>query len=507
MTQRSNFDQAAVRKSWLPNGSKRCHFAIRWLSICSILVLAVLTSNSHAQLRPSNQTNDIEATSGSSSRNVRLNAVSNIPFAELNDDAQRRIRQVVTNPSFYRRLPVATIDADPDHFRFLIRKPEVVVSIWQLMGVTQMTTKRIGPYTVDTDDGAGTLSQLELMYGNNDLHVFYGSGSYQGPVLKRKMTGRCVILVRTQSSPKQGGGFDLTNQLDVFLKVDNATAAFVTRTLQPVVGSTADHNFVESLKFIERLNQTTRNNGPGVKGMASRLSLDEKTRLAYEDVIDRVFARAYTQTTGQSLQGGTVQARFATPDAARQTTQNQSAAASSNLELYHPSSRQYNYFGGVAETPSARKKAQPATTRKRYVSPPVNLSRSMQGNEQSSSQSVSRPRPKQENLVRGNGQPPRRQAVSVTSNLPRQNVQLPHGPVGPGEGYSILVGGPRSNHVVGNTNQTPSRTTNHSMTESVLQRSEQGNRQAIRETFSSPGTTLRFSDASANGTMQRPTRR
>ena len=110
------------------------------------------------------------------------------------------------------------------------------------MGVTQMSTERTGPFSVKTNDGAGTISDLELIYGNDRLHVFYGNGSYTGPLLKQKLTGRCVIVLQTQSK-ETATGYELTNVLDIYLRVDNATASLITRTIQPLVGTTADHNF------------------------------------------------------------------------------------------------------------------------------------------------------------------------------------------------------------------------------------------------------------------------
>ena len=37
-------------------------------------------------------------------------------------------------------------------------------------------------------------------------------------------------------------------QLDVFLKIPNAAAGFVVRTIQSIVGPTADHNFAAAVK-------------------------------------------------------------------------------------------------------------------------------------------------------------------------------------------------------------------------------------------------------------------
>ena len=232
-----------------------------------------------------------EKPTGSSHRSHRAAGIKAIPFNKISGNAQKRIKDVVNRPSFYRRLPVQTIDADPEYFRLLVRKPELIVSIWQLMGVTQMSTERTGPFTVKTNDGAGTISDLELVYGNDNLHVFYGNGSYTGPMLRQKLTGRCVIVLQTQST-ETSTGFDLTNVLDIYLRVDNATASLITRTIQPLVGSTADHNFTESLKFVQRLNQSTRSNGPGVKGMGRKLKIDNQVRKDFEIVVDKVYERA-----------------------------------------------------------------------------------------------------------------------------------------------------------------------------------------------------------------------
>ena len=235
------------------------------------------------------QTGDRPA--GTSHRSYRAEGVKAIPFAEINANARKRIKDVVNRPSFYRRLPVQTIDADPDYFRLLVRRPELIVSIWQLMGVTQMSVQRTGPFSVRTKDGAGTISDLELIYGNDRLHVFYGSGSYSGSMLKQTLTGRCVIVLQTHSK-ETATGYELTNEMDIYLRVDNAAASLVTRTIQPLVGTTADHNFVESLKFVQRLNRSTRTNGLGVKGMGRKLKIDAQVRKDFESVVDQVFSRA-----------------------------------------------------------------------------------------------------------------------------------------------------------------------------------------------------------------------
>lgn len=233
-----------------------------------------------------------KSTSGSSSKSLRKQTVNSIPLQALNAQAREKIVDILKKPSIYRQLPVTSINADPDYFRFLVRYPEVVVNIWQLMGITNMTTERTGPFTVTTNDGAGTVSQLELVYGTDNLHIFFGEGSYEGPIFKRKLTGKCVLVLKTESKFDEAGKPVATSQLDVFLKIENATAGLIAKTIQPIVGSTADHNFVESLKFVQRLNETTSKNGPGVQRMGKKLKIEPAVRESFNEVIELVFQRA-----------------------------------------------------------------------------------------------------------------------------------------------------------------------------------------------------------------------
>ena len=78
----------------------------------------------------------------------------------------------------------------------------------------------------------------------------------------------------------------------MFVKVENATASLIAKTLNPIVGPTADHNFVESMKFVERLNETTQTNGVGVQRMANRLNnLQDSVRQNFIKVAGLVYER------------------------------------------------------------------------------------------------------------------------------------------------------------------------------------------------------------------------
>jgi hypothetical protein len=206
------------------------------------------------------------------SAQARDDAIQALPLPELTAETRRRLMAVCERPTLFRRMPQKSMACDPALHMFLIRNPEVVVNIWQLMGVATMTAERQGPYAWKGADGAGTICDIELVYGTDNVHIIYGDGYYEGALLKKKVTGRCVMVMKSGYGRGPDQRTYVANRLDLFLQIDNLAADVVTRTLSPWVGKVADANFHESCVFASKLSQTAEQNNPGVQRLAERLT-------------------------------------------------------------------------------------------------------------------------------------------------------------------------------------------------------------------------------------------
>lgn len=238
----------------------------RWLAICAATACGTLA------LRPQTAAAEARADEADTSDRARDQALSVLPLDQLTAESRRKIMAVCESPSIYRRLPQKTIDCDPELYRFLIRNPEVVVNIWQLMGVVNMVAERIGPYAWKGDDSTGTRCEAELIYGTDNLHVLYCDGYYEGSLLKRKTTGRCVLILQSGYGQDTARRPLVGSRLDVFLQLDNVGADLIARTFSPWVGKVADSNFAESCKFAAKVSQTAESNGPGMQRLADKLT-------------------------------------------------------------------------------------------------------------------------------------------------------------------------------------------------------------------------------------------
>ena len=231
-------------------------------------------SNNTAQTRRHDNSHE-----GTSTREAREAAIQRIPFQQLTPEASTRLRSVIENASYFRRMPSELVDCDPEMFTFLVRHPEVIVNIWDVMDVTKVSLQRVGPYQLQGHDGAGTASKMDLVYGNESMHIYFASGSYRGNLWARELNGKCVVVLHNRPGQLSGGKQGILASMDVFMKLDNIGADLVVKTLGPLVGKTADYNFTECASFFAQISQTAEQNPYGIQQLAKRLTnIDPKTR-------------------------------------------------------------------------------------------------------------------------------------------------------------------------------------------------------------------------------------
>jgi hypothetical protein len=255
------------------SGSARQHSARLLATLACVAVLSNALPLAAESPSPRVAESDSRRTvpEGTGDRAVRAEASQAIPYNRLRPEVAKQIHSVVSQPTVFRRLPVTTIDCDPNLFVFLVRNPEVVIGIWELMGVTQIDLQRTGEFRYRAHDGMGTVSETDLVYGTPDLHLYYGRGVYEGPLFKAKIFGECVMLLRTIRYTGPSGRSLVKNVLDVFMKLDSPTVNLVARTFHPLFVKTADINFVETSNFLMKLSKTAELNPAGIVELSNQL--------------------------------------------------------------------------------------------------------------------------------------------------------------------------------------------------------------------------------------------
>ena len=211
----------------------------------------------------------------SSSEETRQRAIRSIPFEMLDEQGRAKVNSVLANVSLFRRMPVRVIDCDPDLYLFLVRHPDVVTNIWQVMGLSRLDARQAAPNLFRLSDNAGTRGLAEFLCQGHDVHVAYVEGWYQGPLSPRPARGRCLLVLRNGYLREVDGRYYITARLDAFVNVESGAAELLTKVFSTLLAKVADGNFTQTLAFVASLSHHAEMNAPSVQRLSRKL---EKVR-------------------------------------------------------------------------------------------------------------------------------------------------------------------------------------------------------------------------------------
>ena len=216
------------------------------------------------------------ADGGSSSHAARRAALEALPLERIGGPHRQQVEQCLRETTLYRHLPTKTFTCDGDLLAFALHKPEAIVDIWRVLGISRLTLDPAGPQQWRLSDGYGTVGGLRLVYrehhGQAGLMVFLGRGAYTGPLAPRTLSGSCVLLVRYAAAAANAAGREQqTIEIDAFVNMDGKGLEIVTRTLQPLIVRSAAANLHEICLFMSSLSQAAETNPEGVVRLVSRL--------------------------------------------------------------------------------------------------------------------------------------------------------------------------------------------------------------------------------------------
>jgi hypothetical protein len=232
----------------------------------------------------------------SNSTTSREEALAAVPMNRLTPTAQKRIQAITSRPTLYRHLGQQSIECDTDLFLCVVRNPEILVGIWDLMEITTVKTQRLDAFQLRAIDGSGTDCTVDLVYGDPAIHVYVADGFYDGKLTAGVVPGKGVFILRSRYSVDASGNSVVDGTLDCFVQVDHLAADLIIRTFGPLIGRTADNNFAETAKFIDQLGTTARRNPAALEELALRLpQVSDPTRQRFATLIRQSAERHHSR--------------------------------------------------------------------------------------------------------------------------------------------------------------------------------------------------------------------
>lgn len=256
-------------------------FVLAIAGVCSAQMVPVETRSAKSTQSPSM---DSGATDATSSRAAHDDAVRLIPWKQMSPASRNTAQFIVKNASIYRRLPTRIIDCDPDLFTFLLQHPEVVIDVWHVMGITQVSLEKSPDGVYRGTDGAGTNGSVRYLFSNwganaQNLAVVYAEGAYTGAPFVTPLKAKSIMLFRSSGMQETNGRHYITVRIDSFVYVEQLGVEVIAKTVQPWINKAADQNVIETLTFVSNFSRTAEKNPQGMQRLAKRLNaVDEPIR-------------------------------------------------------------------------------------------------------------------------------------------------------------------------------------------------------------------------------------
>ncbi len=255
------------------------HRMMRWISSATVAAAAaaclagcLCTFAAITAWADAPKTSAYDSLQGHNSQSARQNAIQILPVDKLDAQGRAKVHAVLANVTIFRRMPVRVIDCDPDMYLFLVRHPDVVVNIWNVLKISQLQLKQSRPGEFRIKEESGIAADLEYLYSSHDMHLVYAEGVYEGPMFGRLVKGSGLFLLKSGYIRETDGRYYISSRLDAFISIEPSAVEVVAKVLNPLLGVTADNNFIQTVAFAGSLSRTTELNPRSVGRLASQLN-------------------------------------------------------------------------------------------------------------------------------------------------------------------------------------------------------------------------------------------
>ena len=218
----------------------------------AIVDASVITVAGHVQSGES--TLEVETIQeGSSSRGVRAEATQALPLQQLPEEHLVEVQKILDNTSLYRRLPQIRVDADRRVYEYFTRNPDVAISIWRVMQISEVEMLRIRPGVYDADTKDGSMGRVHVLHQSEKSTLILCDGQFRSPATRRSIRASALMHLQPRFETNEAGESRVTHTLDLFVSFPSQTFETLARIVSPVSNRIADRNFEEVSLFIEMM--------------------------------------------------------------------------------------------------------------------------------------------------------------------------------------------------------------------------------------------------------------
>lgn len=211
-------------------------------------------------------------TKGSSSRAARKACLAQLPLDQLSPANRMNAEYVLKDLSMFRTLPKIHLDVNHSAYAFFIAHPDVVVSIWREMQLSEFQMWQTGPTSYEMDAGDGTMGTLEVIHQTPKETIVLCSGLYKSPLIAKPISAKALLHLQTEYFPGGDAKIDsISHQVTMYVSFPSQTVEMAAKILAPVSNVILDRNFKEVSMFIHMMSLAMERQPGWVERLAGNL--------------------------------------------------------------------------------------------------------------------------------------------------------------------------------------------------------------------------------------------
>lgn len=245
------------------------------VAIVAGIVCTVAAAAMAAERSPAGGLATALADAGFAGREACRRSLEALPTDLMSADDRHVVEHFHRSTTLHRRLPAETIQCEATLLEFVLTKPETLVDIWRVLGISRVSLDPAGPGRWRLADGYGTVGLIRLLHHERrptgGMLVFHGRGGYTGSLAPKPLTGGCLLVVRYEQLVGRHGREPQRVDVEAFLEVDGLGLEVVTRTLQPLIVRSVAANVHEICLFVGQFATAAGRNPAGMARLAEQL--------------------------------------------------------------------------------------------------------------------------------------------------------------------------------------------------------------------------------------------
>ncbi len=209
---------------------------------------------------------------GSSTRFAKRSVLSQLPLNKLTPANRINAEYVLKDISMFRVLPKIQFDVNHAAYAFFIAHPDVVVSIWRDMKISDFQMWQTGPTSFEIDAGDGTIGTLEVIHQTPTETMVLCSGVYKSPLLAKPIAAKALLYLESEYHPGNGQvKTSVCHQATMYVSFPSQTIEMAAKILAPVSNVILDRNFKEISIFMHMMSLAMERQPGWVERVTNRL--------------------------------------------------------------------------------------------------------------------------------------------------------------------------------------------------------------------------------------------